>query len=210
LKSATSFHYGTPSQIKELTMSDLMLDVDQAGELKAAFRRGNWTNAQIKKLCEGNALAEVRDVVLGLSEIKQVTYAIDCDADPFLPNDGWKVEEHRKDGVVIWDSAKVSLYFSKQQKGDKSLMGNDLRKELANQPVLNANVLDYLLKNTHLIPEDWKGKAVFFWGTIYRRSGGDLCVRCLCWGGGAWGWDYGWLGRGFNGRHPAVLRACPK
>lgn len=36
-------------------MSDLMLDVDQAGELKAAFRRGDWTNAEIKRLCEGNS-----------------------------------------------------------------------------------------------------------------------------------------------------------
>ena len=35
-------------------MSDLMLDVDQASELKAAFRRGGWTNAEIKRMCEGD------------------------------------------------------------------------------------------------------------------------------------------------------------
>ena len=29
-------------------MSDLMLDVDQAGELKAAFRRGDWTKTEVK------------------------------------------------------------------------------------------------------------------------------------------------------------------
>jgi hypothetical protein len=50
-------------------MSDLMLDVDQAGELKAAFRRGDWTNAEIKKACEGDVLANFRDVLLGRAQI---------------------------------------------------------------------------------------------------------------------------------------------
>lgn len=51
-------------------MSNLMLDVDQAGELKAAFRRGNWTNEEIKRACEGDLLARFRQVVLGLSTIE--------------------------------------------------------------------------------------------------------------------------------------------
>lgn len=35
-------------------MSDLKLDVDQASELKAAFRRGDWTNADIKLFSEAS------------------------------------------------------------------------------------------------------------------------------------------------------------
>lgn len=50
-------------------MSDLMLDVDQAGELKAAFRRGDWTNREIKRSCEGNLLAEFRQVLLNKASI---------------------------------------------------------------------------------------------------------------------------------------------
>lgn len=50
-------------------MSELMLDVDQAGELKAAFRRGDWTNAQIKRLSEGDLLAWVLLVLEGRAEI---------------------------------------------------------------------------------------------------------------------------------------------
>ena len=49
-------------------MSDLMLDVDQAGELKAAFRRGDWTNAEIKKLCEGDLLARIREYLPHIQE----------------------------------------------------------------------------------------------------------------------------------------------
>jgi hypothetical protein len=40
----------------------------------------------------------------------------------------------------------VELYLSRGQKGGKIIVGHKLRKQLADQPVLNANVLDYLLQ----------------------------------------------------------------
>ncbi len=57
---------------------NLMLDVDQAGELKAAFRRtrgsdgSQWTNAMIKKLSEGTVLGQVLDVLDGRSRVVSV------------------------------------------------------------------------------------------------------------------------------------------
>jgi hypothetical protein len=210
--TATSFKTNTVAKIRIPTMSDLMLDVDQAGELKAAFRRGNWTNAEIKKACEGDFLARARQALLGYSEIKHVSHVIDCDADPFVP-DGWKVEEHKKGGQFLWDAAKVELYLSKNQQKGRVIEGNKLRKELENDPMFNANLLDYLLKNPHLIPEEWKKdekgntRYIFFWGTVYRDSGGYLDVRALYWDGGAWRWSYGWLDHGWDGRIPAARRA---
>ncbi|MDO8594006.1 MAG: hypothetical protein Q7R93_00635 [bacterium] len=186
-------------------MSDLMLDVDQAGELKAAFRRGNWTNQEIKRLCEGNVLADVRRVVLGHASVTVMEHVIDCDANPFVPK-GWGVEEHHEGGQFKFDASQVEFYLSAAQKKG-SIEGNKLRKELVDKPVLNANVLDYLLKNPHLIPDEWKGKYLFFWGTVFRSSGGSLCVRCLDWNDGRWDWDDGWLGGGWNGHSPAALRA---
>src|SRR3989344_5319984 len=81
------------------------------------------------------------------------------------------------------------------------------RQKLQGEPVLNANILDYLLANPQLIPEEWKGKAVFFWGTIYRyrHSYGHLFVRYLYWDGEQWLWDYRWLDFDFLGGHPAAL-----
>lgn len=186
-------------------MSDLMLDVDQAGELKAAFRRGDWTNAEIKRLCEGNVLAQVRSVILGRAEVVIKRHLIDCDADPYVPS-GWKVEEHIKGGQFEWDPTRVKLYLSDKQK-DGAIEGNKLRKELKGKPAFNANVLDYLLANPNLIPEEWKGKAVFFWGTIYRDSGGSLCVRCLVWDGGGWLWCSNWLGSDWGDLSPAAVPA---
>ncbi|MEK7173028.1 MAG: hypothetical protein AAB740_03555 [Patescibacteria group bacterium] len=187
-------------------MSDLMLDVDQAGELKAAFRRGDWTNAEIKRACEGNFLAQVREVLLGRAEIKTVSHTIDCDADPFVPED-WKVEEHKKGGRLLWDLAKVELFLSENQKDGNIIVGNKLRKELADKPVLNANVLDWLLAHPQLIPEEWKGKYIFFWGTIYRDSSGDLGVRCLYFYDGEWRWSVRWLGHDWHDLNPAALLA---
>jgi len=54
---------------KEATVSNLMLDVDQVRELKSAFRRGKWTSDEIKRSCEGDILAQFRQVVLGNAKI---------------------------------------------------------------------------------------------------------------------------------------------
>ena len=133
-------------------------------------------------------------------------YLIDCDADPFIPSD-WSVDEHQKGGQIQFDSSKIELWLAKDQQKSKSMEGNKLRKELQSRKVLNANVLDYLLAHPELIPEEWKGKCLFFWGTIYRRSNGHLYVRFLYWFGDRWRWVGGWLDDGWRGNDPAVLSA---
>jgi len=56
--------------------NDLMLDVSQAAELKLAFRRNGWNNAQIKTLSEGDILAKVLQVITGQAEIKLISEPI--------------------------------------------------------------------------------------------------------------------------------------
>lgn len=179
-----------------MSLNDLMLDVSQAAELKLAFRRNGWNNAEIKTLSEGDTLAYVLKVIKGQAEIKMIEHLIDCDVAPFIP-DGSSVEEHKKGGMFKFSPEKISFYFSKKQKKG-SIEGNDLRKELANYPVLNANVLDYLLDHPKLIPEEWKGKVIFFWGTIYRDSAINLSVYCLLWYGFEWRRNYVWLNDDFS------------
>jgi hypothetical protein len=134
---------------------------------------------------------------------------IDLDIEPFIP-DGWKVEEHQKGGSFKWDASYVSLHLSDKQKNGKwlELEGNKLRKELVGKSVLNANVLDYLLAHPNVIPEEWKGKYVFFWGTVYRYSDDRFYVRCLFWDRDRWDWDCRWLGRSWRD-FPAALNKLP-
>ena len=187
-----------------------MLDVGQANEIKLALRReGDWTNEEVKMLCERQGfLRQVREALLGRAEIKAVKYMVDLDSVPYVP-DGWSVEEHQKGGVIEWDVAKVMLHLDEGQKDGKVIEGHKLRKKLAKLSPYNANMLDFLLKeeNQHLIPEEWKGKVVFFWGTIYRHSDGSLYVRYLYWNGDRWDWSYSWLGNDWDSDYPALVPA---
>lgn len=151
-----------------------------------------------------NLMRLIRGVLRGTHEIKALEHAIDCDADPFIPN-GWSVAGHQKGGIIKFDASKIDPYLSKKQK-DGTIEGNKLREELKGKKVLNANVLDYLLANPKLIPEGWKGKGVFFWGTIYRNSLGYLCVRYLYWNNDAsWDWSNYWLSNSWDPSNPAGL-----
>lgn len=155
-----------------------------------------------KIIIEGKAVDYLR-VAHGQAEIRIPEHLIDSDAAPFIPG-GWSVDEHKTSGLFEFDSAKISLYLSEKQK-EGIISGHDLRKDLAGKPVMNANVLDYLLARPELIPEEWKGKHIFFWGTIYCDSFGNLYVRCLHWDGSRWCWGYGCFSDGCASDAPAVL-----
>ncbi len=193
--------------------NELMLDVGQANEFKLACRRAGYTNGDIKRMCEGDILERILPVVRGQAEMTQVTHTIDLDADPLIPYEGWKVEEHRKGGQFTWDPEVVKLYLFPNQRGDKSIRGHELRKELAGQMVFNANLLDYLLDHPHLIPEAWKADEngdtsyIYFWGTVYQDSVGSLCVRCLYFNRGRWKQSFGWLGHDWGRVRPAAVGA---
>jgi hypothetical protein len=131
-------------------------------------------------------------------------YLVDCDASPFIPQ-GWTVESHQRSGQFKLGRKSVTFYLSEQQKKGSVISGHEFLKELSGKAVLNANVLDELLKHPEIIPEEWKDKNVFFWGTIYRRSRGDLCVLHLFWSGSAWRWFFSGLGHDFGPGHPAIL-----
>lgn len=121
-------------------------------------------------------------------------YIVDCTAnptDPILPSgaNNWTVKHHNRDlDQLDLDMSKIELYLSKKQQGsDGCINGNQLRKELDGKLVLNANVIDFLLAHQYLIPEEWKGNSIFFWGTIYcDGSDNSLFVRYLLYD------DYGW------------------
>jgi hypothetical protein len=158
-------------------------------------------NAIVKKLGgEEGALEFLR----GNSEVVKIKHVIDLDANPLIPYNGWEVNSHKKGGKFVWNPTKVHLFLSERQKEGESVEGNKLMIELEKHQVFNANLLDYLLEHPNLIPEEWKVNSegqtnyIFFWGTIYRDSDGDLCVRSLCFDGGHWQASYHWLDGGFG------------
>ncbi len=176
--------------------------VGQMNQLADALEVAGYTPDDVTRLRSSKQLPEILAMVRGNAKIELVRHLIGCSADPYIPG-GWTVEEHHKAGQLEWDPAKITLFLVEKQKTG-TIHGHNLRKELADKSVLNACVLDYLLAHPELIPEDWKGEFVFFWGTIYRNSGGNLYVRCLFWFGGKWYWYCHWLGSDWYARDPAA------
>ena len=198
----------------------------EAQEVEFALARGGFTHPLLKRATSGNFFGLIREVLEGRAEICRIErlavegtagvvvtqHVIDCGARPFEPS-GLTVARfgdqlpNRVCGQFVFDPARIKLHLSPNQQGGKYIKGDKLKVELANEPALPANVLDFYLANPHLIPEEWKGKAVFFWGTVYRDSSGNLYVRYLYFHDGRWYSSYDRLGNVWGGHDPAALRA---
>ena len=180
-----------------------LYSIGATNQLADALENAGFTPGDLTKLTQFKDLDGIKAVLNGKALIIYPENFIDCDSDPFVFED-WEVEEHKKGGMFKFNPEKISLYLSKQQKKG-SIGGHDLRKDLADKPVMNANVLDYLLAHPKLIPKEWKGKYIFFWGTIYRCSDRRLYVRYLYWDGSECYCHYRWLDSDFNSGGPAAL-----
>ncbi len=174
----------------------------QVHQLMERLEKAGFLAKHLTLLGQYKDLGSIRDVLEGHSEIRPKEYLIDLDAYPFIPSKHWEVVEHKKGGQWKYDPAKLGLYLSQKQE-DGTIMGHDLRKELEGQPVMNANLLDFYLKNPLLIPSAWKSEAIFFWGTVYRNAAGSLYVRFLYRHGCRWDDNFrclrnGWHNRGYT------------
>ena len=183
----------------------------QIHQLANALENEGYTPEDVTRLIQGD-LKGFRDVLRGKAKIRTINPLIDCDAPPFIPsrNFGWEIKEHKKGGKLIWNPEMVRLYLSDEQKlceNKGAYTVHDLYENLKNKPVLNANVLDFLLENPYLIPDEWKGRQIFFWGTTYSRSNGTPHVRYLYWDDGM-RWQCSWvvINNEFHINDPAALR----
>ncbi len=82
--------------------TELMLDVGQANELKLAFRRSGYTNADIKKLCEGDILARLLSIVRGDNEFLKLISG--SESLVLAPLDGKEILADARDMFVYVDS----------------------------------------------------------------------------------------------------------
>lgn len=178
------------------------LSIGAMNQLGDALEKAGFSAEDITKLKQFNNLGGIKDIINGKTIITYSEHLIDLGAKPFCPNN-WLIEEHRGTGNWLLDLS-VPLYLSKKQINGV-IGGHALKKELKNQKVLNANVLDYLLAHSDLIPEAWKNKNIFFWGTIYCDSSDIFYVRFLNWSGSRPDWSYYWLGHDFDSISPAVV-----
>ena len=190
----------------------MSFNVELVANLVSQLKKAGFADSEVEKLSELDKLTEIKALLDGSVEITPKQHIIDCDVPPFIPA-GWTCDpkDHIKGGKLLFDPEKTTFYLSEKQKDASWIDGNELRKELVGKLVLNANVLDYLLKNPQIIPESWKKdekartRYIYFWGTIYHDSYGSSFVRYLYFSYDSWDWGFSWFRNGFVGLEPALL-----
>ncbi len=193
--------------------SEFILTQGAGQKLEFAVQRNGGTTTDIDWLSAGDNFKKVSLLARGQAGITIVEHIIDLDAPPLIPVADWSVEEHRPGGKWKWGPSRVDLWLSPDQQNGKVVTGHELAKQWAKRSVFNANLLDYLLDHPQLIPESWKqdeqGQTllIYFPGTKYRDSDGNLYVRYLYWRGGHWQADGHWLDDDWDEQCPAAVLA---
>lgn len=107
---------------------------------------------------------------------------IDGDKYPTLPyhESKTKVITHLKHGMLKWHPRLITLYRHSDK--DRYMSYREFCTNLfENQKVANINVLNYLLKCSNRIPNEWGGKDhIHFLGTTFQGVTGHLKVHRLC------------------------------
>lgn len=209
-------------------MSNLMLDVDQAGELKAAFRRGKWTNGEIKQACQGNFLSEVRQVVLGrmviaLAEAKtgaevvviDPIVRVDRSIRPVYPDFLNQEYINKPDFIALeklgppeFDASRLRKWWHPRQK-KKVVTGNVINRFLTEKKMLPsclgfADLLGIQAKGIEFLQQHFEGKAVFGWRSVVPGRGGSLRVPYLVGHGGRVVLDWRWFGSAWDASDRAL------
>lgn len=123
----------------------------------------------------------------------------DCERFPFFNpvtfiGKGWSVGEDREAIFESWNPTETVLVKSLRA-NETSLTGEKTIERLndSGDKPLGARALLYFWTNQDKIPEEWKGKLVYFDATILRNPHGSRYSLCLLWYGGSWRWLCDWL-----------------
>ena len=187
---------------------EFLLGVGAAHEFEISARKAGMTNVDFTLLTQSeDKIKAVISYLRGHAEFVIRKYMVDLFSTPSIPS-GLAIESHQPGPADWeWDATKVALYLDDGQKAGGAIKGDKLQKKLEGKATYNACLLDFFISNPQLIPDSWKGKIVFFWGTIYCDSDGDLCVRDLYWGDGAWRTGSSYLDYGWDSDFPALVSA---
>jgi len=161
-----------------------------------------WLKTDAGKKEAEDALCLLRDRYIMTQE-----HLIDCEANPILP-EGWTIIRHYKFGIVKWNIDNVSLYVvPKLQEKRNKIRGYDIRDATEGRFALNINAMKYLLRRQCLIPENWRDKAIVFWGTIARDHKRFPQVFYMYWDTESKRWkrSFAWVGAEFDKDNPAIL-----
>lgn len=116
-------------------------------------------------------------------EKKPSTFPVNADA-PARMNRGLTLAKHSRlgtltleprDGKLFVNGRELTLVSCTEANGAMMTAEAAMKATEARRP-LNSTVRDFLAENVKLIPKDWKGKSIFFPGTVFSTPSGDPCI----------------------------------
>jgi hypothetical protein len=144
----------------------------------------------IARVCEKTGGALIK----AAQRMRQSSTKRDDVSAQFLPFDPvafiapyWKIESDCE-RLEHWDPAKTCV-TSALRPGEKTVTGKETKERLVGKPLLGARAFLYSWNNKEKIPEEWKGKIVFFDAAVLQSPCGDRYSLCLYWNVSEWCWD---------------------
>lgn len=126
----------------------------------------------------------------------------------YLKSLGWSTFFRSEHLPLELELSNVELYQPKKQKfHGYSLANQALRK--SNTEMLDYYFLDYLKTYPEQIPEEWKGKYIYFFGTTLIDGDDQLRVPVLHWDESKSKWinQFGWVNSTLNNAcYAAILK----
>jgi hypothetical protein len=138
--------------------------MDQSLQLLRTCNRVGLTPAELAWLSSGENLTDMCALVRGNARITITQHVIDLSLDPPLVGGDAKNCLHHLSLPIRfnWNQDKVELRRCREERCGVHLLTTEDRG-------LNACTHVYLLRYRDLIPDQWKGKRVYFPGTTYRN-----------------------------------------
>ena len=103
-------------------------------------------------------------------------------------------------GLTGIDPSAIKLAFAPRSTDTPATVQTTLNwLRQTNGQLLDAQILEALLKNRSVIPEDWKQYTlIYFFGTVFQDEQGERQIAYLRWDGVSWCFNYLPLARAWH------------
>lgn len=98
---------------------------------------------------------------------------------------GWLIVDDNEKLPENWNP-KTATTRSALKSGEPDITGVEAGKRLKDQKLLGAKAFLHFWNNQADIPEEWRGKLIFFDATVLQSPRAGRYTLCLFWGGRWW------------------------
>ncbi len=181
-----------------------LYSIGAMNQLGDALEQAGFFPADVTLLKQFKNLSSIKDLLQNQAQIVYREFSIDTNHLPVFP-DEYSVVDHQKNGELLLSKDRLETLFLPKQNQEEGMLGAEILGLLSSKQKLNVAVADFLLKNSHTIPDSWRPYCVCFWGTLIKKPNNDPAVLYILWSGRDWDWGVRALKEKFDHNYPAAI-----